>query len=129
MTPCVWIFQCSNETYLTCMEKGVFGTNLPWALEVKAGDYCLLHHYEVGTLLGLWQAYTPGGKNLIPKVWNGKFPYQVKIRQVSPKVLEVPQSILAEFGVDPRMGKFYPLVENGLAQTVQNFFQGKPSSP
>ena len=109
------------------MEKGLFGTNLPWALEVKESDYCLLHHYEAGTLLGLWQAHTNGGKNLIPKAWNGKFPYQVKIRQISPKVIEVPKNLLAEFGFDPSIGRFDHLVDEGLAQKIQDFFQGKPN--
>lgn len=125
MSSKTFVFQCSSDSYLTCMEKGLFGTNLPWALEVKEGDYCLLHHYEAGTLLGLWQAYTHGGKKLIPKAWNGKFPYQVKIRQVSPKILEVPKNLLTELDVDPSMGRFDYLVEEGLAKRIQEFLVAK----
>ncbi len=67
-----FIFECSSNTYLDCVEKNLFGSNKPWPLEIKTGDYCLLHHYEIGGLLGLWQATCDGGKNLVPKVW-GKF--------------------------------------------------------
>ena len=35
--------------------------------ELAQGDLlpdCLLHHYEIGGLLGLWQATSNGGKNV-----------------------------------------------------------------
>ncbi|MEJ7592338.1 MAG: hypothetical protein WKF77_12375 [Planctomycetaceae bacterium] len=67
--PATFIFECSSSTYLDCVEKDLFGSNKPWPLQIKAGDYCLLHHYEIGGLLGLWQATCDGGKNLVPKVW------------------------------------------------------------
>ena len=73
---------------------------MPWPLEIQAGDYCLLHHYEIGGLLGLWQATCGGGRNLVPKIWGGKFPYQVKVELVLPKVMEVSRTVLADLGVD-----------------------------
>ena len=106
MTSRTFIFECSSSTYLDCVEKNLFGSNKPWPLEIKTGDYCLLHHYEIGGLLGLWQATTNGGKNLVPKIWGGKFPYQVKVKLVIPKVTDVPNKVLAELGVDPAMGRF-----------------------
>lgn len=60
---------------MDCVQKNVFGSNKPWPLEIKAGDYCLLHHYEIAGLPCLWQATSTGGKNLVPKIWGGKFPY------------------------------------------------------
>lgn len=50
----------------------------PWPLQIKAGDYCLLHHYEIGGRLGLWQATCDGGKGLVPKMRAGTIPYQVR---------------------------------------------------
>jgi hypothetical protein len=114
----VFVFQCSSETYLGCMEQGVFGSNVDWPLSVRKGDYCLLHHYDAGTLLGLWQAETDGGRNLARKAWNGKFPYQVKVTLVSPKVIEVPKALVAEFGCDPAIGKFDSVVEESLAGKI-----------
>jgi hypothetical protein len=118
MIPRLFIFQCSNETYLSCMEKGLFGSNLPWPLEVRKDDYCLLHHFEAGTLLGLWQAVGDGGKKLDSRAWNGKFPYQVKIRLVGAKVTEVTGPALAALQVDPRMGRFDPVVDEEVARLV-----------
>ena len=45
-----FIFECSSTTYLDCVEKNLFGSNKPWPMQIKAGDYCLLHHYEIGGL-------------------------------------------------------------------------------
>ena len=59
-----YVFECNSNTYMDCMEKGLFGSNKPWPLEIKEGDYCLLHHYEIGGLLGLWQATSNGAKNI-----------------------------------------------------------------
>ncbi len=50
MTSQTFIFECSSSTYLDCVEKNLFGSNKLWPLEIKAGDYCLLHHYKVGEL-------------------------------------------------------------------------------
>lgn len=65
MTAQTFVFECSSSTYLDCVEKNLFGSNKPWPLEIKAGDYCLLHHYEIGGLPGLWQARSSGGKNIV----------------------------------------------------------------
>ena len=113
-----FIFECSSTTYLDCVEKNLFGSNKPWPLQIKAGDYCLLHHYEIGGLLGLWQATCDGGKNLVPKMWSGKFPYQVKVKLVLPTVTEVPKKILAELGVNPAVGRCDNCVDEDLAEDL-----------
>ena len=118
MTSKTFIFECSSNTYLDCVEKNLFGSNKPWPLEVKAGDYCLLHHYEIGGLLGLWQATGNGGRNLVPKIWGGKFPYQVKVKLVIPKIVDVPKKVLAELGVDPALGRFDNYVDEDMAEDL-----------
>jgi hypothetical protein len=90
----VFVFQCSGNTYMECIEKGVFGSNDPWPLQVKKGDYCLLHHYEYDSLFALWRAESAGGKKLIAKAWGGKFPFQVMITLVTPTILELPKGTL-----------------------------------
>ena len=79
---------------IDCIEKGVFGSNDPWPLQVQAGDYCLLLHYEYETLLALWQATTPGGKRLVPKAWGGKFPFQVRVALRTTTIIELPKGTL-----------------------------------
>jgi len=122
MTSKTYVFECNSNTYMDCMEKSLFGSNKPWPLEINDGDFCLLHHYEIGGLLGLWQATSNGGKNIVPKIWGGKFPYQVRIKLAIPKTLEVPKSLLSELGVDPSLGRFDPVFDDELAQRILDFF-------
>ena len=110
-----YIFECSTATYLDCVQKGLFGSNLPWPLQIKKGDHCCLYHYEVGTMFGLWQAITDGGKNLVPKAWGGRFPFQVKVALVTPEIISIPKAEIGEAFLDPTSGKF------------QNIIEGKPA--
>ena len=59
MTSRTFLFECNSHTYLDCVEQNVLGSNKPWPLEIKPDDYCLLHHDEIGGLLGLWKATSP----------------------------------------------------------------------
>ena len=86
-----FVFQCSGNTYMECIEKSVFGSNDPWPLQVKKGDYCLLHHYEYDSLFALWRAESDGGKKLVAKAWGGKFPFQVRVGLVTPRIVELPK--------------------------------------
>ena len=122
MTSKTYVFECNSNTYMDCMEKSLFGSNKPWPLEIKEGDYCLLHHYEIGGLLGLWQATSNGAKNIVPKIWGSKFPYQVRIKLAIPKALEVPKLLLTELGVDPSLGRFDSVVGDELTQRILDFF-------
>lgn len=89
-----FIFECSSSTYLDCVEKNLFGSNKPWPLEIKTGDYCLLHHYEIGGLLGLWQATCNGEKlhqsrtltTLLPKLLIGELSIEEECRAMKGKV-------------------------------------------
>lgn len=92
--PKLFVFQCSGNTYMECIEKGVFGSNDPWPLQVKAGDACLLHHYEYDTHFGLWRAATDGGRRIVPKAWGGKFPFQARIALVTTSILDLPKGTL-----------------------------------
>ncbi|MFM9959842.1 MAG: hypothetical protein ACKV2Q_01295 [Planctomycetaceae bacterium] len=113
-----YIFECSSNTYLDCVEMSLFGSNKPWPLEIKAGDYCLLHHYEIGGLLGLWQATSNGGRNLVPKIWGGKFPFQVRVKLVLPKPTQVPPKFLSDRHINPAIGRFDNCVDEDLADDL-----------
>lgn len=129
MTAKTYIFECNSSTYLDCIEKSLFGSNKPWPLEIKVGDYCLLHHYEIGGLLGLWKATSNGGRNLMPKIWGGKFPFQVRVKLVIPKVNEVPRSLLIELGADPSIGRFDNCLDENLGATILGVFQIEKTKP
>ena len=106
MTIKTFIFECSSSTYLDCMEKNLFGSNKPWPLEIKTGDYCLLHHYEIGGLLGLWQATCNGRKN------------QVRVKLVIPKVTDLPKKVLTKLGIDAAVGRFDNCVDEDMAEDL-----------
>ena len=102
-----YIFECSNATYLDCVQKGLFGSNLPWPLQIKKGDHCCLYHYEVGTLFALWRAESDGGKNLVPKAWGGRFPFQVRVALITPDIISLPKAAVGEAFLNPETGKFH----------------------
>lgn len=106
-----FIFQCSTATYLDCVQKELFGSNLPWPTQVKAGDYCCLHHYEVGTLFGLWQATCNGGKSLVPRAWGGRFPFQVRVKLCTADIIEIPKTVLDGALINPATGKLDEVLE------------------
>lgn len=110
---------------MDCVEKNLFGSNKPRPLDIQAGDYCLLQHYEVGSLLGLWTATSNGGRNLVPKIWGGKFPFQVKVKLAIHKITEVPSSLLTEIGMDPAIGRFDDCIDEELAIRLVRSFSGE----
>jgi hypothetical protein len=118
MTMKAFIFECSTATYLDCVQKSLFGSNLPWPLQIKTGDYCCLYHYEVGTLFALWQATSGGGKNLVPKVWGGRYPFQAKVALATPEILEIPKAKVAEEFLNPATGKFDNVLEGPRADSL-----------
>ena len=120
--PRVFVFECSRSTYLDCIGKNLFGSNRPWPLEIRRGDRLLLHHLEIGSLLGLWEATCQGKRNIASKIWAGKFPYQVQFKLVLPKITEVPRTVLADLGVDPAVGRFDNCVDDDLAEKLLRTF-------
>jgi hypothetical protein len=124
----VFIFECSTATYLDCVQKSLFGSNLPWPLQIKAGDYCCLYHYEVGTLFALWQATSDGGRNQVPKVWGGRFPFQAKVTLATPEIVEIPKAKVGEEFLNPATGKFDNVLDGPraerLIQVIENHRPG-----
>jgi len=100
----------------------VFGSNVPWPLQVAEGDYCLLRHYEVGTVFALWRAETDGGRKLVPQAWGGRFPFQARVALVSRGIVEVPPKVVEEFVVSPETGRYDNVIAgeraDGLLQTL-----------
>jgi hypothetical protein len=113
-----FVFECSNATYLDCVQKSLFGSNLPWPLQIKIGDYCCLYHYEVDTLFGLWQASSEGGKNLVPKAWGGRFPFQAKVMLDTQEIVELPKTKIIESVLNPATGKIDNVLEGNRAENL-----------
>ena len=118
-----FVFECSTATYLDCVQKNLFGSNLPWPLQIKIGDYCCLYHYEVDTLFGLWQASSEGGKNLAPKAWGGRFPFQARVTLVAPEILELPKAMIIEAVLNTETGKCDNVLESERAEKLLRLFR------
>jgi hypothetical protein len=123
MSANAYIFECSTATYLDCVQKGLFGSNLPWPLQIKKGDHCCLYHYEVGTLFALWQAESDGGKNLIARAWGGRFPYQVRVTLLTPDIISLPKANVGEAFLNPETGKFHNRFEGDTAEALLRIIQ------
>lgn len=111
----VCIFECSSNTYADCVQKGLFGSNLPWPLRVKAGDLCFLYHYEVSSLFGVWRAECDGARNIVPKAWGGRFPFQVKVKLLTSEILEIPKSVVTPIAATSTNGRLDNLLVAGRA--------------
>lgn len=120
-----FIFECSTATYLDCVQKNLFGSNLSWPLQLKTGDYCCLYHYEVETLFGLWQASSEGGKNLVPKAWGGRFPFQAQVSLTTPDIIELPKAKIIEYVFNQATGKFDNVLEGDRAESLLQMFRNQ----
>ncbi|MCE2754271.1 MAG: hypothetical protein LW720_20630 [Pirellula sp.] len=115
-----FVFECNSDTYLDCMTHQVFASNTAWPLQVTQGDYLFLHHYETGVLLGLWKAKTNGARGLVPKLWRGRFPFQVMIEPAIARPQDVPRETLAELGINPSAGRFEGLLDASIGEKLAN---------
>jgi hypothetical protein len=120
----VCIFECSSNTYTDCVQKGLFGSNLPWPLQVKLRDLCFLYHYEVSGLFGVWRAECDGARNIVPKVWGGRFPFQVKVRLISPDIVEIPKNIVTTIAATSTNGRLDNLLDARRAAELFKWVSG-----
>lgn len=98
-----YVFECNSTTYSDCI-KGLFGSNRGWALKVRKGDLCLLHHLEIHLVFMLWRAETDAARNIVPKAWKGRFPFQAKVALASSEIIEVPKLVVNELLLNPDTG-------------------------
>ena len=61
----------------------------------------------------------------MPKLWNGKFPYEVKVKLMTSKVVEVPKSVLTEFDVNPAVCRFDSVLDEDFAEAIVASLQRK----
>jgi hypothetical protein len=123
-SPKIYVFQCSDATYLECVEKSVFGDSKPWPLQVAQGDLCLLHHYDIGEVFALWRASTNGGRNLVPKAWGGRFRFQAKVVLISSSIIQVPKTAVDQFITDPSTGRLDTVLEGARVENLLTVLRG-----
>ena len=64
----LFIFECSTATYPECIQKSMFGSNLPSPTKTKAGDLCCLYHHKLAAPFGVGQSGTHEQSN--SRLWN-----------------------------------------------------------
>jgi hypothetical protein len=82
------LFLCNNETMTDCYTLGLFGTQAPYGQQVVKDDLCLLYNYSDNCLYGVWIATSDGG-TYNARAWGGKYKHQVKVKQVSDRIISV----------------------------------------
>lgn len=101
-----YVFVCTTKTKKECISRSLFGTDklhAQNARRVKKGDPLFLLNVETDTLYGVFHAASKGGKNLVPKAWSGRFPYQVKVRKPSKiHILRFASTTLSRFRINWR---------------------------
>jgi hypothetical protein len=115
----VAVFLCSNETMTECYTLGLFGTNEPYGRAVRVGDLCLLYNYSDNKVYGVWAADSTGG-TYKPTAWRGRYPHQVKVKQVSKAVISVGRAgIQSLVGDGSNLGRIY---DGDAAQEILQHF-------
>lgn len=78
-----YIFLCSNKTQDECIERGLFGGGVDYnkvVKQVNPGDILCLYNLISHRLYGFYEATSKSSMNIVPEAWDGKFPWQVRVR-------------------------------------------------
>ena len=98
-----FLFACTDKSEAECFERPLFGTDKVYATivtRVRRGDLLFLNNLDTNTLYGVFKAVSDGGVNIEPEVWNGKYPYQVKVESLGEKIaLKNARKILRRFKI------------------------------
>jgi hypothetical protein len=102
------LFFCNKDTYLECAAKMMFGapTGTNYA-GVQVGSPLFLLNISTKEITGPFQATTTCQRDIDPDAWNGKFPFQVKVQKLTPRLeLVTKEFVEKSIGMLPRSGKF-----------------------
>jgi hypothetical protein len=101
----VALFLCNNETMTECYTLGLFGTAGAYGRQVKQDDLCFLYNYSDNCVYGVWIATSDGG-TYNAKAWDGNFRNQVKIKQISERIMSVKRTQVSSLN-EESIGKIY----------------------
>ena len=107
-----FIFVSTRKTEAECFERMLFGTEKfygPIVIRIRKGDLLFLNNLDTNTLSGAFKAVSDGVFNIQREAWNGKYPYQVKVKALGERiVLKNAKKILNDFEIKrntPLFGK------------------------
>lgn len=85
-SPRGFIFATSNKTKKECLDKMIFGTDIiyaPVVIRIRKGDFLFLFNKDENTISGIFEAISEGKYKIDTRIWNGRYPYQVKVKKIS----------------------------------------------
>lgn len=69
-------------------------------MRVKKGGFLFLHNLDTDCLYGVFRASTDARKDIVPKAWGGRYPYQVRVEPMGEIIaLEKAKKLLRKLGV------------------------------
>ena len=86
-----YIFMCNWETYNECISRNLFGVSQNYVHDMQSGDLCFLYQYDLKLVYGIWEATSQSGWHE-REAWDGKYKYQVRVKQISERVIQIPFS-------------------------------------
>ncbi|MDD5288472.1 MAG: hypothetical protein PHY28_05105 [Dehalococcoidales bacterium] len=107
-----FLFACTNKSEQECLDRLLFSTDKlygPVVIRIRRGDVLFLNNLDNDTLLGVFVAVSDGKLNIEPDAFGGRYPYQVKVKNIG-KVITYnkAKTLLAKFEVKrntPLLGK------------------------
>lgn len=81
-----YIFLCSNKTQDECLERFLFGGGSDYRKvvpHVSPGDVLCLYNMISRRLYGFYEATSESAMNIVLEAWEGRFPWQVRIRPMA----------------------------------------------
>lgn len=78
-----FLFACTNKSEAECLNKYLFATDKmygPIVIRIRKNDILFLNNIETDMLFGAFRAVSDGRLNIVKGAFNGKYPYQVKVK-------------------------------------------------
>lgn len=107
-----FLFACTEKTEKECFEKSLFGADIVYApivIRIRKGDLLFLNNLDTDILYGVFEAISDGEYNIQSDIWNGKYPYQVRVNTIGEKnSLRKAKKNLSKLGIkrnNPIIGK------------------------
>ena len=92
-----FILACTNKSEKVCLEKLIFCTNKAYGnkiLAIKKEDYVFLYNTETDVLFGGFVANDDGFFDKNTEIFNGKYPYQVKVKFFAARITHTGRKII-----------------------------------
>ncbi len=117
-----FLFACTDKSKQECLGRHLFSTDKiygPVVIRIRAGDILFLNNLDHDTLLGVFIAESDGGFNIQSEAFGGRYPYQVKVRELGHILTyNKAKEILYKYGIKRNT----PLLGKHLIDFVEEFY-------